>query len=47
MISRTIYSYFQTYAKTGVIFRELRKLLDELLDKKLENPTLNLLGKYL
>ncbi|VDI49791.1 ATP-dependent RNA helicase DHX29 [Mytilus galloprovincialis] len=35
---------FRTYAKTGVIFRELRKLLDELLDKKLENPTLNLLG---
>ncbi|XP_052808970.1 ATP-dependent RNA helicase DHX29-like [Mya arenaria] len=33
---------YKAYAKTGVIFRELRKLLDDLLATKLEEPALNI-----
>ncbi|ESO82989.1 hypothetical protein LOTGIDRAFT_134281, partial [Lottia gigantea] len=32
---------FKTYARTGVIFKELRNLLSDLLQKKLESPSLN------
>ncbi|KAL5009672.1 hypothetical protein ScPMuIL_011977 [Solemya velum] len=32
---------FKAYAKTGVIFKEIRKLLGKFLDKKLENPKLS------
>ncbi|XP_033752111.1 ATP-dependent RNA helicase DHX29-like isoform X2 [Pecten maximus] len=35
---------FTTFAKTGVMFRELRNLLDKLLEKKLAKPSLDLLG---
>ncbi|XP_069133013.1 ATP-dependent RNA helicase dhx29-like isoform X2 [Argopecten irradians] len=38
---------FSTYAKTGVMFRELRNLLDKLLEKKLAQPSLDLLGDKL
>ncbi|XP_060072709.1 ATP-dependent RNA helicase DHX29-like isoform X2 [Ylistrum balloti] len=38
---------FTAFAKTGVIFRELRKLLDKLLERKLANPSLDLLGDKL
>jgi len=34
----------QASAKTGVIFKQIRKLLDSLLQQKLENPSLNLTG---
>jgi len=33
---------FKAYAKTGVIFKELRKLLDDLLARKLDDPTVNI-----
>ncbi|XP_053396907.1 ATP-dependent RNA helicase dhx29-like [Mercenaria mercenaria] len=32
---------YKAYAKTGVIFKELRKLLDDLLARKLEDPSLD------
>ncbi|OWF52378.1 ATP-dependent RNA helicase Dhx29 [Mizuhopecten yessoensis] len=35
---------FTTFAKTGVMFRELRNLLDKLLERKLAEPSLDLLG---
>ncbi|XP_050404542.1 ATP-dependent RNA helicase dhx29 [Patella vulgata] len=38
---------FKTYARTGVIFKELRNLLSDLLQSKLENPTLNFSGNEL
>lgn len=31
--------------RIGVIFKHLRKLMDSLLEKKLENPRMNLEGK--
>lgn len=36
---------FQAYARTGVMFRELRKLLDLLLEKKLNDPSMDLGGE--
>jgi len=35
----------QASAKTGVIFKQIRKLLDYLLQQKLENPSLDLTGE--
>ena len=35
----------QAYAKTAVIFKELRILIDDLLSRKLSNPGLNLAGE--
>ena len=37
---------FKAYAKTGVIFKELRKLLDDLLAEKLDNPATVLAGMF-
>lgn len=38
-------SLFQAPVRIGVIFKHLRKLIDSLLEKKLENPRMNLEGK--
>lgn len=38
---------FKAYAKTGVIFKEIRKLLDDLLAAKLDSPDINLAGNKL
>jgi ATP-dependent RNA helicase DHX29 len=38
---------YKAYAKTGVIFKELRKLLDDLLARKLEDPSLSIESKYI
>ena len=35
----------QASAKTGVLFKETRVLVDDLLQRKLENPDLNILGE--
>lgn len=35
---------FQAPVRIGVIFKHLRKLMDSLLEKKLENPKMNLEG---
>uniref|UniRef100_A0A8C9Z803 ATP-dependent RNA helicase DHX29 n=1 Tax=Sander lucioperca TaxID=283035 RepID=A0A8C9Z803_SANLU len=37
--------HFQAPVRIGVIFKHLRKLMDSLLEKKLENPRMNLEGK--
>uniref|UniRef100_A0A7N8XLG3 RNA helicase n=1 Tax=Mastacembelus armatus TaxID=205130 RepID=A0A7N8XLG3_9TELE len=37
--------HFQAPVRVGVIFKHLRKLMDSLLEKKLENPRMNLEGK--
>ncbi|XP_061656994.1 ATP-dependent RNA helicase DHX29 [Syngnathoides biaculeatus] len=37
--------HFQAPVRIGVIFKHLRKLLDSLLEKKLENPRINLEGE--
>jgi len=37
---------YQASAKTGVIFKQIRKLLDDLLQQKLENPSLDLTGEH-
>ena len=37
---------YGAYAKTGVMFKELRKLLDSVLAKKLDNPRLDITSKY-
>lgn len=37
---------YGAYAKTGVMFKELRKLLDSVLAKKLDNPRLDIASKY-
>lgn len=37
-------SLFQAPVRIGVIFKHLRKLMDSLLEKKLENPKMNLEG---
>ncbi|XP_061603869.1 ATP-dependent RNA helicase DHX29 [Phyllopteryx taeniolatus] len=37
--------HFQAPVRIGVIFKHLRKLLDSLLEKKLENPRMNLEGE--
>uniref|UniRef100_A0A667Z439 RNA helicase n=1 Tax=Myripristis murdjan TaxID=586833 RepID=A0A667Z439_9TELE len=37
--------HFQAPVRIGVIFKHLRKLMDSLLEKKLENPKTNLEGK--
>lgn len=39
------HSLFQAPVRIGVIFKQLRKLIDSLLEKKLENPRMNLEGK--
>lgn len=48
-VSKTIpyqyHSLFQAPVRIGVIFKHLRKLIDSLLEKKLENPRMNLEGK--
>uniref|UniRef100_A0A3B5K9A1 RNA helicase n=1 Tax=Takifugu rubripes TaxID=31033 RepID=A0A3B5K9A1_TAKRU len=36
--------HFQAPVRIGVIFKHLRKLMDSLLEKKLENPKMNLEG---
>ncbi|KAL4233235.1 ATP-dependent RNA helicase dhx29 [Mactra antiquata] len=38
---------YKSYARTGVIFKELRKLLNDLLARKLEEPTLHIEGDSL
>ncbi|XP_060558929.1 ATP-dependent RNA helicase dhx29-like [Ruditapes philippinarum] len=38
---------YKAYAKTGVIFKELRKLLDDLLARKLEDPSLSIESDHL
>lgn len=38
-------SLLQAPVRIGVIFKHLRKLIDSLLEKKLENPRMNLEGK--
>ncbi|KAK1883868.1 ATP-dependent RNA helicase dhx29 [Dissostichus eleginoides] len=37
--------HFQAPVRIGVIFKHLRKLMDSLLEKKLENPRMNLEGE--
>lgn len=37
-------SLFKAPVRIGVIFKHLRKLMDSLLEKKLENPKMNLEG---
>lgn len=37
--------HFQAPVRIGVIFKHLRKLMDSLLEKKLENPKMNLEGE--
>uniref|UniRef100_A0A3P8TS41 RNA helicase n=1 Tax=Amphiprion percula TaxID=161767 RepID=A0A3P8TS41_AMPPE len=37
--------HFQAPVRIGVIFKHLRKLMDSLLEKKLENPQMNLEGE--
>uniref|UniRef100_A0A3Q3FY04 RNA helicase n=1 Tax=Labrus bergylta TaxID=56723 RepID=A0A3Q3FY04_9LABR len=37
--------HFQAPVRIGVIFKQLRKLMDTLLEKKLENPRMNLEGE--
>ncbi|CAG5867770.1 unnamed protein product [Menidia menidia] len=37
--------HFQAPVRIGVIFKQLRKLMDSLLEKKLENPRMSLEGK--
>ncbi|XP_077352754.1 ATP-dependent RNA helicase DHX29 isoform X2 [Festucalex cinctus] len=37
--------HFQAPVRIGVIFKHLRKLLDSLLERKLENPRMNLEGE--
>uniref|UniRef100_A0A7N9ARC3 ATP-dependent RNA helicase DHX29 n=1 Tax=Mastacembelus armatus TaxID=205130 RepID=A0A7N9ARC3_9TELE len=37
--------HFQAPVRVGVIFKHLRKLMDSLLEKKLENPRMNLEGE--
>ena len=36
---------YSAYAKTGVMFKELRKLLDSVLSQKLDNPKLDITSK--
>lgn len=38
---------FKAPVRIGVIFKHLRKLMDSLLEKKLENPKMNLEGDVL
>ncbi|BFZ23488.1 hypothetical protein BsWGS_26527 [Bradybaena similaris] len=38
---------FKAVAKTGVIFKEVRILLADLLERKLQEPSLNILGSHL
>lgn len=38
-------SLIKAPVRIGVIFKHLRKLMDSLLEKKLENPKMNLEGK--
>lgn len=35
---------FKAPVRIGVIFKHLRKLMDSLLEKKLENPKMNVEG---
>lgn len=39
------FAAFKAPVRIGVIFKHLRKLMDSLLEKKLENPRMNLEGK--
>ena len=43
----TLLTAVQASAKTGVIFKQIRTLLDGLLQQKLEDPSLNLTGQHL
>ena len=36
---------FKAFARTGVIFKELRKLLDDVLARKLDDPKMDLSSK--
>uniref|UniRef100_A0A3Q3FX65 ATP-dependent RNA helicase DHX29 n=1 Tax=Kryptolebias marmoratus TaxID=37003 RepID=A0A3Q3FX65_KRYMA len=45
LISLDGWIHFQAPVRIGVIFKHLRKLMDSLLEKKLENPRMNLEGK--
>ncbi|XP_051906508.1 ATP-dependent RNA helicase DHX29 isoform X2 [Hippocampus zosterae] len=45
LISLDGWMHFQAPVRIGVIFKHLRKLLDSLLEKKLENPRVNLEGE--
>lgn len=40
-----LFAAFKAPVRIGVIFKHLRKLMDSLLEKKLENPRMNLEGK--
>ncbi|XP_061119736.1 ATP-dependent RNA helicase DHX29 [Conger conger] len=42
LISLDGWIFFQAPVRIGVIFKQLRKLIDSLLEKKLENPKMNL-----
>ncbi|KAL4617559.1 ATP-dependent RNA helicase DHX29 [Arapaima gigas] len=42
LISLDGWIHFQAPVRIGVIFKQLRKLIDSLLEKKLENPKMNL-----
>uniref|UniRef100_A0A8D0CDV3 ATP-dependent RNA helicase DHX29 n=1 Tax=Scleropages formosus TaxID=113540 RepID=A0A8D0CDV3_SCLFO len=44
LISLDGWIHFQAPVRIGVIFKHLRKLIDSLLEKKLENPKMNLEG---
>uniref|UniRef100_A0A3B4WSE9 RNA helicase n=1 Tax=Seriola lalandi dorsalis TaxID=1841481 RepID=A0A3B4WSE9_SERLL len=45
LITLDSWIHFQAPVRIGVIFKHLRKLMDSLLEKKLENPRMNLEGK--
>lgn len=45
LITSIVWSPFQAPVRIGVIFKHLRKLMDSLLEKKLENPKMNLEGE--
>uniref|UniRef100_A0A7N5ZW26 ATP-dependent RNA helicase DHX29 n=1 Tax=Anabas testudineus TaxID=64144 RepID=A0A7N5ZW26_ANATE len=45
LISLDGWIHFQAPVRIGVIFKHLRRLMDSLLEKKLENPKMNLEGE--
>ncbi|XP_041667753.1 ATP-dependent RNA helicase DHX29 [Cheilinus undulatus] len=45
LITLDSWIHFQAPVRIGVIFKHLRKLMDSLLEKKLENPRMNLEGE--
>uniref|UniRef100_A0A8C3GC38 RNA helicase n=1 Tax=Cyclopterus lumpus TaxID=8103 RepID=A0A8C3GC38_CYCLU len=46
LISLDGWIHFQAPVRIGVIFKHLRKLMDSLLEKKLENPRMSLEGEH-